>query len=74
MRAWQVRFTSSVQNPVAKARAVHISQSRILEPAMTSAMSYWTLYRVWLSSRYPVWLAYGGLIAAMTLIFAVVSH
>lgn len=41
---------------------------------MASAMSYWNLYRVWLSSRYPVWLAYGGLIAAMTLIFVVVSH
>lgn len=41
---------------------------------MTNVMSRWNLYRVWLLSRYPVWLAYGGLIAAMSLAFAVVSH
>lgn len=41
---------------------------------MTNVMSHWSLYRIWLLSRYPVWLAYGGLVAAMTLAFAAVSH
>ncbi len=41
---------------------------------MTNVMSHWNLYWAWLLSRYPVWLAYGGLIAAMSLAFAVVSH
>lgn len=41
---------------------------------MTSVISHWNLYRIWLLSRYPIWLAYGGLIAALTLAFAVVSH
>lgn len=41
---------------------------------MTNVMSHWNLNKIWLLSRYSVWLAYGGLIAAMALVFAVVSH
>jgi hypothetical protein len=41
---------------------------------MTSVISHWNLYRIWFLGRYPVWLAYGGLIAAMALAFAVVSR
>lgn len=41
---------------------------------MTSVIAHWNLYRIWLLSRYPIWLAYAGLIAAMALAFAVVSH
>lgn len=41
---------------------------------MINVMSHWNVSRIWLLSRYPVWLAYGGLIAAMALAFAVVSR
>lgn len=41
---------------------------------MTSVMPHWNSYRIWLLSRYPIWLAYGGLTAAMALAFAIVSY
>lgn len=71
-----VEMLSEAQAPdgIGNARAVPIPHSRISEPAMTSVMPHWNSYRIWLLSRYPVWLAYGGLTAAMALAFAIVSH
>lgn len=66
---------SEAQSQIASVmRGPCISLDRFLEPAMTNVMSHWNLNKIWLLSRYSVWLAYGGLIAAMALAFAVVSH
>jgi hypothetical protein len=39
---------------------------------MANVSGHWFIYRIWVANRYLVWFAYGGLVAAFTLAFALV--